>query len=73
MTNNQKHQRLQTLFSLSHERYLAAGGRPTGHADGNIYMTPEEKQEFLVIARSLRQKPSTTEAQRATHAQAQGG
>jgi hypothetical protein len=59
MTNNQKHQRLQTLFSLSHERYLAAGGRPTGHADGNVYMTPEEKQEFLAIARSLRQQPAT--------------
>ena len=57
MTNNPKHQRLQTLFALSHERYLAAGGRPTGHADGNIYMTPEEKQEFLAIARSLRQQP----------------
>jgi hypothetical protein len=56
MTNSQKHQRLQTLFALSRERYLAAGGRLTGHADGNIYMTPEEKQEFLMIARSLRQQ-----------------
>jgi hypothetical protein len=57
MTNEQKHQRLQELFAVSRQRYLNAGGRPTGHADGNVYMTGEEKQEFLAIARSLRQTP----------------
>lgn len=72
MTTKQQYQRLQALFALSRERYLAAGGQPTGHADGNVYMTPEEKQEFLDIARSLRQ-PSTTEAQQQRQAQAQGG
>jgi hypothetical protein len=69
MTTKQQYQRLQALFAVSRERYLAAGGRPTGHADGNIYMTPEEKQEFLAIARSLRQKPPTT-AHQETHTQA---
>ncbi len=73
MTNNPKHQRLQELFALSRQRYLDAGGRPTGHADGNTYMTPDEKQEFLAIARSFRQKSSTTEAQREIRTQAQGG
>jgi hypothetical protein len=69
MTNNPKHQRLQELFALSRQRYLNEGGRPTGHADGNIYMTPDEKQEFLAIARSLRQKPSTIDTQQEIHAQ----
>jgi hypothetical protein len=69
MTTKQQYQRLQALFALSRERYLAAGGQPTGHADGNVYMTPEEKQEFLAIARSLRQKPATTTPQE-THTQA---
>jgi hypothetical protein len=70
MTNNLKHQRLQELFALSRQRYLDAGGRPTGHADGNTYMTPDEKQEFLAIARALRQQPATAKASRETHAQA---
>jgi hypothetical protein len=69
MTNEQKHQRLQELFSLSRQRYLNGGGRPTGHADGNLYMTPAEKQEFLAIARSLRQQSITEDSKRATHAQ----
>jgi hypothetical protein len=69
MTNNPKHQRLQELFALSRQRYLDEGGRPTGHADGNVYMTPDEKQEFLAIARSLRQKPSITGSHQETHAQ----
>jgi hypothetical protein len=55
MTTQQQYQRLQALFALSRERYLTAGGRPTGHADGNVYMTSVEKQEFVAIARSLRQ------------------
>jgi hypothetical protein len=58
MTNEQKHQRLQELFAVSRQRYLNAGGRPTGHADGNVYMTAEEKQEFLAIVRSLRPTPA---------------
>jgi hypothetical protein len=66
LTNEQKHQRLQQLFAFSRQRYLNAGGRPTGHADGNLYMTSEEKQEFLAIARSLRQTPATAKSEEKT-------
>ena len=76
MTNNQQsiqsspgQQRLRELFAISRQRYLEAGGRSTGHADGNRYMTAEEKQEFFAIARSLRQTPTPPEPQRKTQAQ----
>lgn len=53
LTSEQKYQRLKELFALSRQRYLADGGEPRKSASSNKYLTREEQQEFLMIARSL--------------------
>jgi len=56
-TSTQSYARLMELAELARERYIKAGGT-CGSASGDKHLTPEERQEFLEIARTLRQKGS---------------
>lgn len=52
----QLYQRMLELSNLARQRYLAAGGDPkrsSGSLHQNSYMTPEERAEFLELARQL--------------------
>ncbi len=55
LTSNQSYARLKELAELARERYVAAGGAH-GSASGDKHLTSDERQEFLDIARTLRQK-----------------
>lgn len=57
LTSKQSYTRLMELAELARERYVTSGGR-RGSASGDKHLTPEERQEFLDIARILRQKGS---------------
>lgn len=56
LTKQQKYQRLQELFDLAGERYLAAGGDPHKPTNCNIYLSETEQQEFKVLAKDLSTK-----------------
>lgn len=56
LTKQQKYQRLKSLSSLARGRYLVAGGDPYKSANGSIYLTDEEQEEFLAIAKELATK-----------------
>jgi hypothetical protein len=60
-TISQQYQRLKELFGLSRQRYLEDGGDPHHPASANVYLTPEEQQEFKNIARMLATKPTNLE------------
>lgn len=53
LTKEQKHQRLKALFDLAGQRYEEAGGDPSKSASCNIYLTPEEQQEFKTLAQDV--------------------
>ncbi len=59
LTREQKYQRLRKLSSLARERYLANGGDSHKSASGNVYLTREEQQEFVTIARELSNNASS--------------
>lgn len=56
LTKQQKYQRLQELFDLAGERYLAAGGDPHKSTNCNVYLSEKEQQEFKVLANELSTK-----------------
>ncbi|NEO45748.1 MAG: hypothetical protein F6K55_17095 [Moorea sp. SIO4A3] len=52
----QQYQRMIELSTLARKRYLDSGGDPnraSGSLHNENYMTAEEQQEFLVLARAL--------------------
>ncbi len=57
LTAKQSYARLMELAELARERYVTAGGTH-GSASGDKHLTSEERQEFLDIAQTLRQKRS---------------
>ena len=56
LSRQQRYQRLKSLSNLARERYLLNGGDPHKSASGSVYLTEEEQQEFLAIARELSTK-----------------
>jgi hypothetical protein len=49
----QQVRRMRELVKLSRQRYLEAGGNPHRSTNGNEWMTQEEKQEYLTLARQV--------------------
>jgi hypothetical protein len=52
----QKYQRLRELFQIAGDRRSATGGDQSKSTDCRIYLTQEEQDEFLAIARELSTK-----------------
>lgn len=55
-TNNIRQQqslRMAELTKISRQRYLDAGGDPHRATNGNEWMTDEERQEYLTLARQV--------------------
>lgn len=49
----QQVRRMRELAKISRQRYLDGGGAPHRSANGNEWMTDEEKQEYLTLARQV--------------------
>jgi hypothetical protein len=49
----QQSQRMGELGKIARQRYLEAGGDPYRGADGNQWLTEEERQEYLRLARQV--------------------
>lgn len=60
-TNNikqQQSQRMGELAKIAKQRYLEAGGIPHRAANGEEWLTEEERQEYLTLARQIFDKES---------------
>ncbi|MBF2008332.1 MAG: hypothetical protein IGS49_23535 [Chlorogloeopsis fritschii C42_A2020_084] len=44
---------MRELAKISRQRYLEAGGDPHRSTNGSEWMTPEERQEYLTLARQV--------------------
>lgn len=49
----QQSSRMGELAKIARQRYLDAGGVPHRSANGNEWMTEEEKKEYLTLARQV--------------------
>lgn len=46
-------QRMEELFAIARQRYLAAGGNPRKPVDCNQWLTEAEQEEFLRLSRQV--------------------
>lgn len=59
-SKQQKSLRMGELAKIARQRYLESGGDPQRSANGHEWLTDEEKQEYLTLARQLYDQESIT-------------